>query len=105
MKDKYLVTLDRKVTVWERMSVVIEANSLEEAQAELSKADSGESVNFDTAYIKYGYISESQEALSAKENLAIGNVDGLGLEWVTEADLANYPVIEFPKECNYKIKN
>lgn len=104
MKDKYLVTLDKKITIWERLSVVIEADSLEEAQTELKKADSGEEVNFDITDIDYSYIEDSQEELSNKENLAIANVDGLGLEWVTEADLANYPVIEFPQERNYKVR-
>ena len=80
MKDKYSVTLDKKITIWERLSVVIEADSLEEAQAELLKADSGEEVSFDTTDIDYSYIEDSQEELSNKENLAIANVDGLGLE-------------------------
>ena len=103
MKNKYQVTLDYKITVWERASAIIEAESLEEAQEELLSFHRGNALEPGSG-VEYESIEETSMALTDEENWILNNKN-LFITKEDEFDYSTDPATEFLEEHNYIIEN
>ena len=101
-KKRFKVVLDKKVIIWHRTSADIEADSLEEAKQKLLEYNDG-TANFMPEHITTGYLYDTMEELTQRENCLMAESHELDLDHELLKNIDDYPVEEFPDQLNYQI--
>ena len=94
---KFKVTRDEKNTIWHRVSAVIEAESLEDAQNILEKRVANEEFIGDESC---DWLYGTAEFLTPAQNIAIHDPVPIALQ---DYDYSPYLTVEFPEQLNGEI--